>query len=111
MCLPIYVGSIIDRAKTEGMKIEPGMRKAIESLVPLCANLAVPQINLSADGMSTVEGDSQAHYEGYSFPEGSFHSVPLLEVLKVADEVDFSAYPKPCYFKGRVVEGVLMGLR
>lgn len=105
------VGLIIDRAKAPGMLIEPGMRKAIESLVPLCANFAVPQINLSENGMSTVEGDSQAKYEGYSFPQSSFHSVPLLEVLKIADTIDFSAYPKPCYFKGKVVEGVLMGLR
>ena len=105
------IGSIIDNSKADGMLIEPGIRKAIESLVPLCANLAVPQINLSENGMATVEGDSQAHYEGYSFPPSSFHSVPLLEVLKVANEVNFAGYPKPCYFKGPIVEGVLMGLR
>lgn len=105
------IESIIDTAVCDAPPVPVNMKKGIESLVPLCDNMSIPRINLDENGMATADGNSQAAFSGHSFPKSSFHATPLLEVLKVATHLDVSTYPKPCYFKGPIIDGVIMGLR
>jgi hypothetical protein len=90
--------------------IPSDMRKGLEALVPLCSGMLIPQIVLDNDGMHVEANDAQARYSSASFPLSRFHAEPLLAVLKVADEIDLTSYPKPCYFKGNNIEGVVVGL-
>lgn len=43
--------------------------------------------------------------------EAVFHGKMLLLLKDVCERADFSTYPKPCYFEGHGVRGVIVGLR
>lgn len=91
--------------------VHPELKEAIEYLVPLCDGMRLPKITFCKDGVKTQDGTTSAEYSGIELPEGYFHAVPLLEVLKVATHIDFSMYPKACYFKGEDIDGMIVGMR
>lgn len=106
------VAALIETARADTQSIPEGMKAGVEAMVPLCDNMQVPRINLHENGMSTEEGSTAAKYEGWSFPRASFNAKPLLDVLAIADTINFNAYPGPCFFTGPGdVEGVMVGLR
>lgn len=107
------VRRLIENQDTFGRQpIPEGMKAAVETMVPLCDNMQIPRINLHAKGLSTEEGSTAAKYEEWEFPEASFNAKPLLDVLAIADQINFESYPGPCYFTGpNNIEGLVVGLR
>lgn len=70
---------------------------------------------LKSDGtISTVSGDNEA---GASLQvpaikwDGCFNHGQLKQVLKIADDIDLSAYPAPCPFFGDYFRGAIIGMR
>jgi len=106
------VAALIESARADTQPIPEGMKAGVEAMVPLCDNMQIPRINLHENGMSTEEGSTAAKYEEWSFPQGSFNAKPLLDVLSVADSINFAGWPGPCYFTGPGnIEGIMVGLR
>lgn len=103
------ISSII--VDTNPPPVPDDMLKNVEMIVPLCATASVPRINLRGTGMYTEDGATQGMVEGTSFPSSSFNAIPLQDVLRVCTHIDFSTYPKPCFFKGPAIEGAIVGLR
>lgn len=62
------------------------------------------------DGKLLV-GDNEASIGGYPEGKGAFRIEHLCNVLKQTTHINFDAYPKPCYFEGDNIEGVIIGMR
>lgn len=89
--------------------VPPDLRKAVERIRVFCANEKFPTIQLGTT-LKTDAGEQSAEYDGFDLPDSKFHADQLLKVLSVATHVDFSAFPKPCPFKGNNIEGLFVGL-
>lgn len=83
----------------------------VMSVQPFCPDPKNPTVKLGPQGVSTLEGDMCANVDGQSFPECAFRVETLIDVLRVATRVDFSAYPNPVPFSGPGIEGVMVGVR
>lgn len=108
------ISNVIDGAVCNAPPLPAGVANGVEKLGALCSNMLLPRIHLTERGIYTDEGESYAEDTGIVFPSvpnTMFHSVPLLQILKVATHCDISTYPRPCYFRGDNIEGVIMGLR
>ena len=105
---PESVATMIQETKT--IPLEPEFIAAVEQIVPFCPNEALPRICLDDGKVATDDGAMSAEVGGFKGMTGYYRAEPLLAVARVASHIDFSTYPKPCYFKGYAVEGVLVGV-
>lgn len=95
----------------EGIVLE-GLLSAVEQITPFCNDAKQPVILFGSDGIKTLEGDKSAHFEGFDLPYGAYRSEPLGAVLRAADQVDFTTYPKPCPFAGpNGLKGLMIGVK
>lgn len=89
----------------EFIPVPPGLKQAVEKVTPFCPDPKIPVIILSADGVSTIDGDQSAVIDGFEFDEEiRANSVMLQPVLDVAEEICF-LNPR-LYFMGNGIRGV-----
>jgi hypothetical protein len=87
------------------------LRSAVERVLPFCPDPKHPLIYLGEDGVKTSDGDKSAIVGGFTLPPAVFRAEPLMAVLKVAKQIDFSVYPKPVPWVGeRGLRGLLVGV-
>jgi len=106
---PESVGEMIVKSQTTPLSKE--FIEAIEKILPFCPNKDYPRICLDGGKVATDDGTMSAEVDGFKGIKGFFRAEPLLMVARVADHIDFSTYPKPCYFSGYNVEGILVGVK
>jgi DNA polymerase III sliding clamp (beta) subunit (PCNA family) len=95
-------------------QLEPvpdGLREAVEKVLPFCPDPKFPLIALSANGVSTAEGEHMAAVEGIVLPEGRYRAETLLAVLEVAKRISLEDYPRPVMFSGDQIEGMFVGMK
>lgn len=91
--------------------VPPDLKKAVDRVRHFCANEKFPVIKLGTAVSTDGEVDG-ASMDGFDLPESSFHADQLIKVLSVATHIDFSSFPKPCFFKGaNGLEGMIVGIR
>lgn len=85
------------------------MSEALDSLTPFMER---PFVMFDGNIARTLEeGPLRADVGGLSIPTSAWHPELMRIILDHATHMDFSAYPKPCRFKGMHIEGVAVGLR
>ena len=92
-----------DMTKLSGQEVD-----IVEKLLPFVPDKRHPVIKFEGDKITTMEGAMEASIE-VDCDHATFHSTPLLEVLKAATHMNFSAFPK-VPFKGRDIEGIIAGV-
>jgi DNA polymerase III sliding clamp (beta) subunit (PCNA family) len=99
------------RAKPKRNGVDPKqLLAAVEQIAPFCPDID-KVIQLGADGVSTLDGVTQARVSGAAYPQAKFRADSLVEVLRIAETIDLAAYPKPCPFRGSdKIEGVIVGM-
>jgi len=90
------------------LPVDKDLLDDIMRVIPF-ATKKTPTIKFCEDGIFVQGDNKEAEVTGYIFPTAFFRAEPLVEVLRVATEIDFSTYPKPCYFVGDGIEGVIIG--
>jgi len=91
--------------------VPPGLLEAVEQLVPFCPDTKFPSIYFTDGGITTANGLQSAEI-GFDWAGvGVYRAEVLQTVLRVAREWDPTAYPKPVFFKGEGIEGMMVGLR
>jgi len=91
-------------------ELPEGLWAGIESIMPFLESEG--RVYFLEDGIgSSLAPDSGASY-AVDVPAGGCFSAAHLALLKpLANKIDFSSYPKPCYFTGDKLRGVISGMR
>ena len=102
------------RGMSNGAKYTPvpkGLVDAINAVRPLCLDERAPVVILEGTTVSTPAGEVGGEVSGFKkFPvKCAFRVEPLLEVLKLAEEIDFSRFPRVPW-RGQGVEGAIAGV-
>jgi hypothetical protein len=84
---------------------------AIERISPFCANPKMPVIHFKANAVSTDDGAEYAEVEMDWDGAGAYRLEVIVRVLRVAEQWDPSTYPGPVFFKGGILEGMMIGVR
>lgn len=79
-------------------------------MVPFCDDAKYPFISLDEKGMHTDSDDIGANVDLAVFPKCKFRAEPLISVANIAHSINFGNYPKPCYFVGDNIDGVIVGI-
>lgn len=104
------VRQLFDGFKSD-IAVPVDLKDTVGKIRHFCANEKFPVIRLGTVVSTDGEVDG-ASMEGFDLPESSFHADQLIKVLAVATHVDFSTFPKPCFFKGLGgLEGMIVGIR
>lgn len=82
----------------------------LHALVPFCDDAKYPFISLDEKGMHTDSDDIGANVDLAVFPKCKFRAEPLISVANIAHSINFGNYPKPCYFVGDNIDGVIVGI-
>jgi len=106
---PESVSEMIIKSKT--IPIGKEFIEAVEKIVPFCPDVNYPRLCLDGGKVATDDGSMSAEVDGFKGMQGYYRAEPLLAVARVADHIDFSTYPKPCYFSGHNLEGILVGVK
>jgi len=89
-------------------EVDEDMYADLQRVIPFAANKA-PTIKLCEEGIFVCNEVNCAEVTGYEFPLSYFRAEPLSDVIKIAKEINFSSYPKPCYFTAEHLVGVIIG--
>jgi hypothetical protein len=92
-------------------KVPEGLLDAVEQLLPFCPDVKFPTIYFKPDGITTATGLQSAELGFDWHGVGIYRAEVLRLVLPVAREWTPSEYPKPVFFKGDGIEGMLVGVR
>lgn len=89
--------------------IHPELFDSLETLKPF-ANEA-GDVHLFPDRVATSLTDGEGAQVELDYPcgKGSYHLGQLLSLRSIASKIDFSTHPKPCYFQGAKLRGVIIG--
>lgn len=91
--------------------VPPGLLEAVERLIPFCPDAKFPSIHFNDGGITTANGLQSAEI-GFDWQGiGVYRAEVLQTVLRVATSWDPTAYPKPVFFKGAGIEGMMVGIR
>lgn len=95
----------------EGLAPVPrGLYDAIDTLKPFLGERGY--IYLLGDRVATSATDEEgAQIEAPVANGPIFHAVQLRALEKIATQVNFTTYPRPCYFVGHKLRGVIVGIR
>lgn len=90
--------------------IHPGLFSAIDTLEPFSDKLG--RVYIFKDTLSTsLESGEGAKYEIPGLGWEGVYRIAMLKLLQgLAVTADFTTYPKPCYFFGERLRGVIIGL-
>ena len=90
-------------------KVPIGLQNDV-ARVSLFTDKKKPTIMFKEDGIEAIGDGTPAEVLGYNFQKVAyFRSEHIIEVLKIATNIDLSLYPKPCPFIGNGVRGVVIG--
>lgn len=102
------IEGILNReAATE--KIADGFFEALQKLKPFVDDQSNVYLSPTQLSSSNVDQQGAAIELDYPVAQGVFHLQQLLLLEKVAQKIDFSQWPKPCYFQGKKLRGVIIG--
>ncbi|CAB4165302.1 hypothetical protein UFOVP820_31 [uncultured Caudovirales phage] len=102
------VDSVHERASLQAI---PGdLRAAVTRVAPFCPDAAFPLIRFHESRVETLDGLQSASVEMAGLSPCLFHASPLSAVLAVADQADWSLFPKVPW-SGNDMVGVLIGMR
>lgn len=102
------VSSFFDGFKVD-VPVPADLADAVEK-VRTFADEKFPVIKIGEE-ITTDSGNNGASVDGFDLPTASFHGDQIVRVLSVATHIDFSTYPKPCLFKGKNIEGLIVGIQ
>lgn len=88
-----------------------GLLEAVIKIAPFCPDARLPIIETGEKGVSTMAGDMSAEVACARLPDARFRADVLVPVLEAAEEIDLTTYPAPCYWRSRVMDGVVVGIR
>ena len=95
-------------------KLPEGTLQAVKDLLPFTPSTGrVPVICFKPDMLTTMTGESEAEIKMKFHVEepAHFFAEPIIQILGIADSMDFRDYPKRIPFSGDDVQGVTMGVR
>jgi len=91
--------------------VPDGLLSAIEQLIPFCPDVKFPSIHFKDGAISTANG-SQSAEMGFDWKvQGIYRAEVLQLVLGVATRWSPHTYPKPVFFEGDGVEGLMVGAK
>lgn len=95
----------------EGLEeIDPQFFEALDQLKGLLGERGL--IYLKGDYIATSPNDEEGAMVEMEIQNGPiFHASQISSLRQIAKQINFSTYPKPCYFKGEHLRGVIVGLR
>lgn len=95
----------------EGLEeIDDDLYAAIDVLKPFFDSRGL--VYLLGDRVATAATEGEGTSLDTAVPNGPiFHAMQLRALEKIATKINFSAYPKPCYFTGDKLRGVIVGVR
>lgn len=92
--------------KVKGFTVTATLREDVEKVALFASD---SNIQLGPDKICTLNGATEI--DGYNLPQSYFNAQHIKNVLKIANEIDFSSYPSPCPFMGDDVRGVIIGVK
>lgn len=93
----------------EMVEVPPGLAVAVDTVAPFST---MPEIILTADQVTTPDGDHGAEVDGFTLHPGRYRTETLQLVLKAATLVDFSRYPQQIPWAGEQgMIGIFVGVR
>lgn len=102
---------LFNRPMPEMHSVPADLLKAVEKLIPFCPDVKFPSIYFK-DGAITTANGAQSAEIGFDFEfTGCYRAEVLQLALSVASEWSPQTYPQPIFFKGDLIEGMLVGLR
>jgi DNA polymerase III sliding clamp (beta) subunit (PCNA family) len=93
------------------------LEAAVQQIVPFCPDPKHPVIRFKEGVVSTLDGSISASVGGFGDAGvglGAFRAEPLLAVLKIAEDADWSLFPRVPFLgsaEGTPLSGVLLGLQ
>jgi hypothetical protein len=107
---PESVAKMFDAPRTYE-KVPLGLLDAVEQLIPFCPDVKFPSIHFRDNGITTANGLQSAEI-GFDWKGVGVYRAEVLQlVLGVALEWDPTAYPKPVFFKGDGIQGMMVGIK
>lgn len=98
-------------AERSFIPVPEGLLEAVEQLIPFCPDVKFPSIHFTDGGITTANGLQSAEI-GFDWAGvGVYRAEVLQTVLRVATEWDPTAYPKPVFFNGNGIQGMMVGVR
>jgi hypothetical protein len=98
-------------AERSFVPVPEGLLEAVEQLIPFCPDVKFPSIHFTDGGITTANGLQSAEI-GFDWAGvGVYRAEVLQTVLRVATEWDPIAYPKPVFFNGDGIQGMMVGVR
>lgn len=91
--------------------VPEGLLDAVEQLLPFCHDVKFPSIYFKEGTITTANGLQSAEL-GFDWQgRGAYRAEVLQLALAVAKTWTPNEYPKPVFFKGDGIEGMLVGIR
>jgi DNA polymerase III sliding clamp (beta) subunit (PCNA family) len=91
--------------------VPEGLLESVEQLIPFCPDVKFPTIYFKDGSLTTANGMQSAEV-GFDWAGcGVYRAEVLQTVLAVAKEWTPANYPKPVFFKGTGIEGLMIGVR
>ena len=107
---PDSVSKMFD-VKREFQKVPDDLLNAVDQLIPFCPDVKFPSIFFKDGSITTANGLQSAEI-GFDWKGvGVYRAEVLKLVLGVALEWTPGEYPKPVFFKGNGIEGMMVGVR
>lgn len=92
-------------------QVPDGLKDAVERIIPFCPDSKFPTIYFKDGGITTANGLQSAEI-GFDWAGVGVYRAEILQlVLGVARHWTPQAYPKPVFFKGDGVEGMMVGVK
>lgn len=96
---------------TDGITDVPeGLYEALDTLKPFLGDRGY--VYLKGDHVATHAADGEGATVDIPVANGPiFHAMQLRALEKIATRINFTAYPRPVYFTGEKLRGVIVGIR
>jgi len=91
--------------------VPENLLEAVEQLIPFCPDVKFPSIYFKDGAITTANGLQSAELGFDWHGTGVYRAEVLKLVLGVARHWTSSAYPKPVFFKGDGIQGMMVGIR
>ena len=96
---------------TDLQPVPQGIGDEIKKLIPFCPDIKHPTVVFKEGCVSTQDGEQSAEIGFECAAAGIYNIERLLEVLAVATYWDPTTYPRPVFFKGDKIQGLIVGIR
>src|SRR5690606_27353728 len=98
-------------ANVDGLApIPDALYEALDTIKPFLDERGL--VYLLGDRVATHATGEDGAAVGIPIANGPiFHAAQLRSLEKIATQINFAAYPQPCYFVGKKLRGVIVGVR